>query len=303
MFPGIDTTTITEELRERLSEELDYELEAKNQKYFAAHFEDHPFIHVPPILDEYSSRRVMTSELVAGSTFAELLTWSQEEKNLAAETLFRFTFGSIYRLAAFNGDPHPGNYIFHGGGRITFLDFGLVKHFSADDTALFESLITNMVVERDDAAFRRTIEDAGLLTQIDELRNLLGGIDDATANTLHAPYTWSLKQVVGHLIDNEAIFGYRARCFSTGDQTDLPGYEQDDYVANVNYSHVPMGDLLDEFASYRKAFVLMINRMTDEMILHSGVADGKRISVRAIAYLQVGHVNHHFEIMKQRLAG
>lgn len=163
LFPGIDTTTITEELRERLSEELDYALEAKNQKYFADYFDGHPFIDVPQILEELSSKKVLTSELVVGSTFADLLTWSQEERNLAAETLFRFTFGSIYRLAAFNGDPHPGNYIFHGEGKITFLDFGLVKHFSESDTALFESLITNMVVERDFASFRRTIESAGLL--------------------------------------------------------------------------------------------------------------------------------------------
>lgn len=163
MFPGIDTTAITEELRERLSEELDYELEARHQRYFAVHFDGHPFINVPKVISELSSRTVLTSELIVGSTFAELLEWSEEERNLAAETLFRFTFGSIYRLAAFNGDPHPGNYIFHGEGRITFLDFGLVKHFSEDDTNLFESLITNMVVSRDDAAFRRTIEDAGLL--------------------------------------------------------------------------------------------------------------------------------------------
>ncbi len=163
MFPGIDTSTITAELRDRLSEELDYELEAKNQRYFAAYFEDHPYINVPDIYDEYSSKKVMTSELVTGSKFDEVLTWSQAERNLAAETLFRFTFGSIYRLAAFNGDPHPGNYIFHGGGRITFLDFGLVKHFSDDDTALFESLITNMVVDRDISEFRSTIEKAGLL--------------------------------------------------------------------------------------------------------------------------------------------
>ena len=163
MFPGIDTSTITDELRERLSEELDYELEAKNQRHFASHFAGHPYIHVPPIFDEYSSRRVLTSELVVGSTFAEVLDWSQQERDLASETLFRFTFGSIYRLAAFNGDPHPGNYIFHGGGRVTFLDFGLVKHFSSEDTALFESLITEMVVEPDYAAFRKTIEDAGLL--------------------------------------------------------------------------------------------------------------------------------------------
>ena len=163
MFPGIDTSTITAELRDRLSEELDYELEAKNQRYFANYFEGHPYIFVPPIFDEYSTKKVMTSELVTGSSFSEVMTWSQPEKNMAAETLFRFTFGSIYRLAAFNGDPHPGNYIFHGGGRITFLDFGLVKHFSKEDTSLFEALITNMVLDRDIAGFRETIETAGLL--------------------------------------------------------------------------------------------------------------------------------------------
>lgn len=175
MFPGIDTTTITSELRDRLSEELDYELEAKNQRYFAEYFDGHPYIFVPPILEAYSSKKVMTSELVTGSSFAEVLTWSQHERNMAAETLFRFTFGSIYRLAAFNGDPHPGNYIFHGGGRITFLDFGLVKHFSSDDTKLFESLITDMVIERDISKFRKTIETAGLLPPDQPFSNELIG--------------------------------------------------------------------------------------------------------------------------------
>lgn len=175
MFPGIDTSTITSELRDRLSEELDYELEAKNQRYFADYFEQHPYIFVPPIFDQYSSKKVMTSELVTGSSFDEVLTWSQHERNLAAETLFRFTFGSIYRLAAFNGDPHPGNYIFHGGGRITFLDFGLVKHFSDSDTQLFESLITDMVLDRDISRFRATIEQAGLLPPDQPFSNELIG--------------------------------------------------------------------------------------------------------------------------------
>ena len=163
MFPGIDTATITEELRERLSEELDYELEARNQQHFADHFDGHPFIHVPHVITKYSSSKVLTSELVVGAKFDEVMKWPQQEKDLAAETLFRFTFGSIYRLAAFNGDPHPGNYLFHKGGRVTFLDFGLVKHFDSSDTALFESLITNMVLDIDYPAFRKTIEDAGLL--------------------------------------------------------------------------------------------------------------------------------------------
>ena len=163
MFPGIDTATITDELRERLTEELDYELEARNQQHFADHFDGHPFINVPHVIPAFSSSKVLTSELVVGASFAEVMEWPQEEKDLAAETLFRFTFGSIYRLAAFNGDPHPGNYLFHEGGRVTFLDFGLVKHFAENDTALFESLITNMVLDIDYGAFRKTIEDAGLL--------------------------------------------------------------------------------------------------------------------------------------------
>jgi len=163
LFPGIDTATITEELRDRLSEELDYELEARNQQRFADHFNGHPFIHVPDVLSEYSAQRVLTSELVVGSTFEEVLNWSQEERDLASETLFRFSFGSIYRLAAFNGDPHPGNYIFHKGGKVTFLDFGLVKYFTEDDQALFESLITNMVIEPNIASFRADLESAGLL--------------------------------------------------------------------------------------------------------------------------------------------
>ena len=75
----------------------------------------------------------MTSDLADGARFAELASWSQAERDLAAETIYRFVFRSLYEAHAFNGDPHPGNYLFHGGGRVTFLDFGLVKYFTADE--------------------------------------------------------------------------------------------------------------------------------------------------------------------------
>ena len=78
---------------------------------------------------------MVTSELADGARFAELASWPQDERDLAAETIYRFVFRSLYELHAFNGDPHPGNYLFHGGGRVTFLDFGLVKHFTADGAA------------------------------------------------------------------------------------------------------------------------------------------------------------------------
>jgi predicted unusual protein kinase regulating ubiquinone biosynthesis (AarF/ABC1/UbiB family) len=164
LFPGLEPGPVVAELKERLTEELDYVAEARNQRYYAEFFDRHPFIHVPPVVDQFSTGRVLTSELATGATFAEVTTWSQHERNLAAETLFRFSFGSIYRLHAFNGDPHPGNYLFEKGGRVTFLDFGLVKRFTPTETKLFEDLIQTMVIDRDHRAFRAVVEDAGLLS-------------------------------------------------------------------------------------------------------------------------------------------
>ena len=92
-----------------------------------------------------------------------MLTWSQDEKNLAAETIYRFVFGSLYRLSAFNGDPHPGNYLFEPGGKVTFLDYGLVKRFTGDELQPFADMIDAMVIDRDIAEFRRIVESVGLL--------------------------------------------------------------------------------------------------------------------------------------------
>src|SRR3989475_7969539 len=124
-FPGLDTRSLVDELRDRLREEVDYRLEADNQDLFAGYYEGHPVIHVPHVVREVSTARVLTTELVAGARFDELLGWDQRERDLAGETIDRFTFRSLYRLRAFNGDPQPGNYVFHGRGRVSFLDFGL----------------------------------------------------------------------------------------------------------------------------------------------------------------------------------
>lgn len=163
LFPGLDHGPLVDELRERLREELDYSIEARNQRSFAGYYRGHPVIHVPDVVDELSTRRVLTTELAEGVRWDEMLTWSQHEKNLAAETIYRFAFGSLYQLHRFNGDPHPGNYLFRPGGRVTFLDFGLVKHFTDDDLRAFEDMTRTMVLERDIPAFRRTIERVGFL--------------------------------------------------------------------------------------------------------------------------------------------
>ena len=132
-FGGLEPDEMVAEIKERLIEELDYRREARNQIEFAAFYRDHPYIHIPEVVPELSTGRVLTSELVIGHTWDELLTWDQRERDLAGETIFRFVFRSLYRMRAFNGDPHPGNYLFHGDGRVTFLDFGLVKHFTPDE--------------------------------------------------------------------------------------------------------------------------------------------------------------------------
>jgi predicted unusual protein kinase regulating ubiquinone biosynthesis (AarF/ABC1/UbiB family) len=164
-FPGLDPKVVVEELRARLSEELDYRIEAANQRLFADWYDEHPFIHIPAVVDELSTSRVLTTELATGARFEDVLGWSQHERDLAAETIFRFVFRGIYCIAAFNGDPHPGNYLFEKGGRVTFLDFGLVKHYSPAEVKLFADLIIAMCFERDIARFRRLIEDAGVLAR------------------------------------------------------------------------------------------------------------------------------------------
>lgn len=163
LFPGLDPGPIVEELRVRLVEELDYRIEADHQRLFADHFRGHPFIHIPDVVGELSTSRVLVTELAEGARFSEVVEWPDEERQLAAECLYRFAFGSIYKLHAFNGDPHPGNYLFSPGGRVTFLDFGLCKRFTPEDVSVFERMIRAMVLDRDLDEFRRVIEEVGIL--------------------------------------------------------------------------------------------------------------------------------------------
>jgi predicted unusual protein kinase regulating ubiquinone biosynthesis (AarF/ABC1/UbiB family) len=179
LFPGLDPAPLVEELRARLVEELDYEHEAANQRLFAEYYAGHPFFRIPAVVGELSTAHVLTTEYVEGARFEEVEEWSQAQRDLAAESIFRFVFRSLYRLHAFNGDPHPGNYLFHGDGVVTFLDFGLVKHYAPDEVQLFEELIRSMVLEHDIVQFRHTLEahdvfEAGAPISDDDVRGYFG---------------------------------------------------------------------------------------------------------------------------------
>jgi hypothetical protein len=160
---GFEPGPLVEEIRARVVEELDYENEARNQQLFADSYRHHPFIHVPDVVTGLSTARVLTTDLAEGARFDEMAGWDQAQRDLAAEAIYRFVFRSLYRLRAFNGDPHPGNYLFQPDGRVTFLDFGLVKHFSEAEIGIFGDMIQAMVIEGDTARYRRIIEQIGLL--------------------------------------------------------------------------------------------------------------------------------------------
>jgi predicted unusual protein kinase regulating ubiquinone biosynthesis (AarF/ABC1/UbiB family) len=151
--------------------------------------------------------RVLTAELASGATWREALTWDQHQRDLIGEGLFRFIFRSLYRMQAFNGDPHPGNYLFSGDGRITFLDFGLVRYFGPAEIATFAGMVKAAAVDHDPTAFRALVEQAGLL------------LPDAPVDTADvgeyfsafyapvaadAPMTWTKEyasQIVRHTFD------------------------------------------------------------------------------------------------------
>ena len=162
-FGGLDPTEMVDEIKIRLAEEVDYELEARNQQAFAEYYRDHPYVRVPDVIPSYSTSCVLTSELVDGFGWAELLQRPQSEQDHAGEVIFRFVFRSLYRMGAFNGDPHPGNYLFHDDGTVTFLDFGLVKHFTDDELRTFGSMVEAAAVHHDAHEFRRIVEEAGML--------------------------------------------------------------------------------------------------------------------------------------------
>lgn len=125
--PGLDVKNTAEEIRARIYDELDYELEAQNQRSLARIFRGHPFIVVPAVVSELSAEKVLVSEFVEGEGFDSLKEADQATRDRIGEIVFRFYFGCMYRHRQFSGDPHPGNFLQMPDGRVAFLDFGLFK--------------------------------------------------------------------------------------------------------------------------------------------------------------------------------
>ena len=155
-----DMKAFAEEIRERVLEELDYVGEAANQRLFADLYRGHPDIRIPEIVDDRSTRRVLTSAYHDGMRWAAAAEQPQALKDRWAEVVYRFVFGSLYLYGVANADPHPGNYLFHEDGTVTFLDFGCVKHMTPEQIAAMVQMGA-AILDDDGAAMTEAMRRAG----------------------------------------------------------------------------------------------------------------------------------------------
>jgi predicted unusual protein kinase regulating ubiquinone biosynthesis (AarF/ABC1/UbiB family) len=160
--PGLDPQALGDEIRSRIDEELDYELEAANQRTLARIFRGHPFIVVPEVVTRLSRERVVVSEFVSGRGFEEIKQLPQAERNRIGEMIFRFYFGCMYRHHQFSGDPHPGNSLLLDDGRMAFLDFGLFKRIPAE-VAEFELQVQRLGKEGRSKELIELLHDGGFI--------------------------------------------------------------------------------------------------------------------------------------------
>jgi hypothetical protein len=133
-----------------------------------------------------------------------------------------------------------------------------------------------------------------------ELVVALTAVDESRAGFRYQPEKWSIREVVGHLGDAERVFGYRALCFSRGDKAELPGFDENSYVASSTFDSRPLSELLESFEVLRRANLFMLRALREEDWTRSGVANRHSITVRALGYVMAGHVRHHLNILQQR---
>ena len=179
--PGLDPKAIGAEIRDRIDEELDYELEAQNQRTLARIFRGHPFIVVPEVITSLSHEKVVVSEFVQGRGFEELKQLPQDERDRIGEIIFRFYFGCMYRHHQFSGDPHPGNSLLLDDGRMAFLDFGLFKRIPAA-VSEYELKTQRLAVEERWGELRDVMHKAGWLGNPDNYpdEKVAAMVDDMT---------------------------------------------------------------------------------------------------------------------------
>lgn len=139
-----------------------------------------------------------------------------------------------------------------------------------------------------------------LREQLDEMHDLLRGLPKEKENFRYAEGKWSLKEVLGHVIDTERVFAYRALSFARGDAGPIPGMEQDEWAKESNCAGRTLVDLVEEFHHIREADLLLFGSFDEETGARGGEASGRRFTVRSIVYIIAGHAAHHMDVLRER---
>ena len=141
---------------------------------------------------------------------------------------------------------------------------------------------------------------AVLRGELDELDVLLGGVSAEKETYAYADGKWTIREMIGHLIDGERVFGYRALCIARGEKQNLPGFDQDDYMLTAPYKHIELEDLLSELRLVRLSNIAMFRSLDEEAWNRVGTANGNEITVRALAFIMGGHLRHHMNVLRER---
>ena len=137
-------------------------------------------------------------------------------------------------------------------------------------------------------------------SQIDALDVLLDGVTPERETYAYGEGKWTIRQIVGHLIDGERVFGYRALCIARGETQNLPGFDENAYMPNAPYEHIELEDLLSEFRLVRLSNIAMFRTLDETAWTRMGMANDAPVSVRALAYVMVGHTRHHMGVLRER---
>lgn len=148
------------------------------------------------------------------------------------------------------------------------------------------------------------VPDTPILETLEHLKessySFFSQLTEEQANYAYAEGKWTLKQVLGHMIDTERVFSFRAFCFSRGEKAAFPGFEQDDYVNNGGFETRSIRSLADEFKAVREATMFLYNAFTEEQSLLKGTASNNPVSVRALVYMTAGHELYHLGLIREK---
>jgi hypothetical protein len=142
-----------------------------------------------------------------------------------------------------------------------------------------------------------------LAAQLDGLQRTLSNVAEAVALKLHPPYTWTVKQVVGHITDSDRVFGHRAHWIARKGGAPLAGFDENVFMEAIDFNRWPLAELLDEFTHIRLGNIALLQHLDSDAWTRPGIVNDHTATARAMAYVMAGHAQHHLKILQQRLSG